>query len=90
MRKWIIVFIAISICLVLNACTSSGNTSDSTVGSVQAEIEEVAPAAGLETDEEEVSWSFSTVPIPGLIPDLDISPIRMRRRCPNFSVMEML
>ena len=55
MRKWIFVFIAISICLVLNACTSSENTSDSTVGSVQAEIEEVAPAAEMETDEEEVS-----------------------------------
>ena len=55
MRKWIFVFIAISICLVLNACTSSGNTSDSTGGSVQAEIEEVAPAAEMETDEEEVS-----------------------------------
>jgi hypothetical protein len=54
-RKWIFVFIGISICLVLNACTSSGNTSDSTVGSVQAEIEEVAPAAEMETDEEEVS-----------------------------------
>lgn len=52
MRKWVFAFITIAICLVLNACTSSGNTSDPIVGSEQPEMENATPAAEVETDEE--------------------------------------